>query len=233
MTTSVALIHSPVTSAVAWGAVPDALRARGVHVAVPEVLDDDDPPYASRFVARVAQQLQLAAPRDRLLLVGHGDAGPLLPQIAFARQAAGVPVTGYLFVDAQLPRSLKTSTRLELIESDDPVQGAALSQLLADGGRVPDWSDGELAVSIGDPTDRALLLAGLRPRALDFFTEPLPVPEDWPDAPCAFLQLSDPYLTAARTAELRGWPVHRRAAHHFWAMTNPHELVDELLALAT
>ncbi len=233
MTTSVALIHSPLTSAVAWGAAPDALRALGVDVTVPEVLDDDDPPYASHFVARISQQLQLAAPHERLFLVAHGDAGPLLPQIAFARQASGVPVQGYLFIDAQLPRSMRAATRLELIEADDPVQGAALSQLLADGGRVPDWSDGELAASLPNPTDRALLLAGLRPRALDFFTEPLPVPEDWPDAPCSFLQLSEQYLTAARTAELRGWSVHHHVAHHFWAMTNPQDFADQVIALVT
>jgi hypothetical protein len=233
MTPSVALIHSPLTSAVTWGALPDALRSLGARVVVPEVLDDDEPPYASHFVARTSQQLQLASPHDHLFLVAHGEAGPLLPQIAFARQSAGVPVRGYVFVDAQLPRGLRTATRLELIESDDPVQGAALSQVLADGGRVPDLTDGELANVIPDRTDRALLLAGLRPRGLDFFTEPLPVPEDWPDAPCAFLQLSDEYQGAARTAELRGWKVRRRDAHHYWAMTNPRELAEELQALVT
>ena len=91
--------------------------------------------------------------------------------------------------------------------------------------RYPEWTDGELADTVTDPADRAVLLAGLRPRGLDFFTEPLPVPEDWPDAPCGYLQLSDAGATAPRAAaELRGWTVGRVDAHHFWAMTDPDDL---------
>lgn len=228
MTTSVALIHSPFTSAVTWGGVADAMRAKGFTVVVPEVLDDDEPPYASRFVARVSQQLQLEAPGERLVLVGHGGSGPLLPQIAFGRQASGSPVAAYVFVDAELPRTLKSANRLELLESNDPVSSAALAQQLADGVRVPDWTDVDLRDQLPDATERALLLAGLRPRGMDFFTEPLPVPEDWPDAPCAYLQLSDAYAAAARTAELRSWRVHCQDTHHLWLMSHPTEFAAVL-----
>jgi hypothetical protein len=195
------------------------------------VLDDDEAPYASHFVARAAQQLQLDAPGEHLVLVAHGGAGPLLPQIAFARHASGSPVAGYVFVDAMLPRTLKTATRLDLVGVDDPVAAAELGQRLNAGHRYPEWTDGELALTIPVPTDRAVLLAGLRPRALDFFTEPLPVPEDWPDAPCSYLQLSGGYSGVARTAELRGWTAHRHDTHHFWALTDPEDFATELLAL--
>lgn len=228
MTISVALIHSPFTSAVVWGTAADELRAHGFTVVVPEVLDDDNPPFASHFIARVAQQLHLDAPGEHLVLVGHDGAGPLLPQIAFARRAAGSPVAGYVFVDATLPRTVKSATRLELIEADDPVAGAEMSQQLASGHRYPEWTDDELVDSALEPSDRALLMAGLRPRSLDFFTEPLPVPEDWPDAPCAYLKLSDAYAAAARTAELRGWPVRRLRVSHFWSLTHPAQFASEL-----
>ncbi|MCZ3389833.1 MAG: hypothetical protein LH645_12130 [Actinomycetia bacterium] len=228
---SIALIHSPFTSAAAWGVTSDALRAHDIEVTIPEVLDDDEPPYASHFVARVAQQLQLDAPGRHLVLVGHGGAGPLLPQIAFARHAVGSPVAGYVFVDAMLPRTLKSATRLDLVGADDPVAAAELSQRLAAGHRFPEWTDGELAATVSDPSDRAMLLAGLRPRALDFFTEPLPVPEDWPDAPCTYLQLSDAYAGAAHTAQLRGWPVVKQDAHHFWPLTDPEGYATALMAL--
>lgn len=231
MATSVALIHSPFTSAVAWGSMPDVLRSMGVLVAVPEVLDDDEPPYSSHFVARVAQQLQVDAPGEHVVLIGHGGAGPLLPQIAFARQATGFPVTGYVFVDATMPRTLKTTSRLDLVGVDDPVAAAELGQRLTAGHRYPEWTDSQLAATVSDPIERATLLAGLRPRSLDFFTEPLPVPEDWPDAPCSYLQLSDAYAGPARTAQLRGWTVHEQAAHHFWAMTDPEDCATTLLAL--
>ncbi len=169
------------------------------------------------------------APSERLVLVGHGGAGPLLPQIAFGRQSSGAPVDGYVFVDAQLPRTMKSATRLDLLEADDPVSCATLSQQLADGARVPSWTDADLHDELPDPADRALLLAGLRPRGMDFFTEPLPVPEDWPDAPCAYVQLSDAYAGAARTAELRGWVVHRLDAHHLWAMSQSGQFADVLV----
>ena len=68
-------------------------------------------------------------------------------------------------------------------------------------------------------------------RATPAFTEPLPLSEDWPDAPCRYLQLSSPYDTAARTAELRGWTVQRLDAHHFWALTHPGELAASLATL--
>lgn len=231
MAPTLALIHSPLTSASAWGGLPDAVRALGHRVVLPEVLDDDEPPYASHFVARASQQLQLDAPGEPLVLVGHSGAGPLLPQIAFARHSAGTPVTGYVFLDAMLPRTLRAATRMELLELDDPVFSAQLAQHLADGGRFPEWTDRDLAELIEDAGDRAMLLAGLHPRGLDFFTEPLPVPEDWPDAPCGYLRLSEPYDGAAQVAELRGWVVQRVEAHHFWALTHPTELAKELTAL--
>jgi hypothetical protein len=231
MATTLALIHSPLTSAAAWGFLPDVLRGLGHTVAVPEVVDDDEPPYASHFIARASQQLHLDAPGEPLLLVGHSGAGPLLPQIAFARQSSGTPVTGYVFLDAMLPRTMRAATRMDLLELDDPVFTAQLAQHLSDGGRFPEWTDLDLAEMVADPGDRALLLAGLRPRGLDFFTEPLPIPEDWPDAPCGYLRLSSPYDGAAHAAELRGWSVRRVDAHHFWAMTHPTELAKEITAL--
>jgi hypothetical protein len=44
-------------------------------------------------------------------------------------------------------------------------------------------------------------------RPPDFFTEPLPMTADWPDAPCGYLRTGDAYAHPARLAELRSWPV--------------------------
>ncbi len=230
---AIALIHSPLTSAAAWGTMPDALRTRGWHVTVTEVHDDEEPPYTSRFVARTAQQLHLAEPDAHLWLIGHDAAGPLLPQIAFARHSAGAPVRGYVFIDAMLPRTLRTNTLLDVMETQDPVASAHLAQLLSDGGRYPDWADRDLIATVPNVTDRAVLLSSLRPRGLDFFTEALPLPEDWPDAPCHYLRLSDAFDPEARTAELRGWPVARVDAHHFWPLTDPEPSADAIAELLT
>ena len=227
-----ALIHSPLTTAAAWGGLADELAAHGWTVTTTEVIDDH-PPYASRFIAHTAQQLHLAHDSAHLLLIGHDAAGPLLPQIGFARQASGFTVSGYVIVDALLPRTLRTATLLELMESADPVLGAQVAQTLTDGGRYPDWSDRDLVATLPDVGDRAVLLASLRPRPLDFFTEPLPLPEDWPDAPCGYVQLSEEYAPEARAAEQRGWPVGQLAGHHYSALTSPRELANEIVRVST
>ena len=227
-TVALALLHSPLTSASAWGDLPAVLEARGYVVIVPEVLDDDRPPYAQKYIARAALQLATAAPDQPLVLIGHSGAGPLLPQLGFARYSAGVPVRGYIFLDAMLPRVPQATTRLDLMALEDPDLASALAGVLGDGQRFPDWAESELTGELPDPGHRAMLLAGLRPRSLDFFTEPLPMTEDWPDARCGYVQLSDAYNVAAATAGSRGWAVERIKAHHFAAMNEAATVADGL-----
>lgn len=60
----------------------------------------------------------------------------------------------------------------------------------------------------------------------------LPLPTDWPDAPCSLLQLSPAYDAAARLARARGWPVLTLdGAGHFAALTDPHRVAGALLDL--
>ncbi|MFB9838104.1 hypothetical protein ACFFNX_38670, partial [Actinoallomurus acaciae] len=61
------LLHSPLTTASAWGALPAALGA--YDVVVPEIADDDRPPYAGRYVARAALEITAAGARPPLVLV--------------------------------------------------------------------------------------------------------------------------------------------------------------------
>lgn len=231
--TVVALLHSPLTSAAAWGGLPRALRANGYDVVVPEVTDDESPPYASRYVARCSVQLREALGSGRAVLVAHSGAGPLLAQVGFARRAAGAAVDGYVFLDAGLPRTFATHDRLDLMAIEDAPLAAQLRSHLEAGGRFPDWSDADLAAAVPQAQERAALVAGLRPRGLDYFTEELPLAEDWPDAPAGYLRLSSGYDQPARTARLRGWPVVERDLGHFGSMTHPRqtaEALGELLA---
>jgi hypothetical protein len=228
---TLALLHSPLTSASAWGELPDELRRRGHRVVVPEVLDDDHPPYASRYVARASLQLADDAASERLILIGHSGAGPLLPQIGFARHSAGAPVAGYVFFDAMLPRVPQATTRLEIMGLEDRQFATSLEEQLRAGQRFPDWSSADLEQVIPDTGHRAVLLAGLRPRGVDFFAEPLPMPEDWPDARCAYVQLSPAYDVPAATAAQRGWAVRRLNLHHFAALTHDQEVADALSEL--
>jgi hypothetical protein len=233
---TIVLLHSPLTSAHAWGELPELLRARGHAVQVPEVLDDSTPPYAQRYVARVAMDLAElpTPPTEPLLLVGHSGAGELLPQIGYARRGAHKPVGGYLFLDATVPRPAGPAgpaSRLDLMAAFDSEAHETIDRYLATGAAYPDWADEDLRELIPAADDRATLLAGLRPRGRDFFVEPLPFPPDWPDAPCGYLCTSPGYTGQAKLAAARGWPVTEVDLGHFAALRAPETVADALLEL--
>jgi hypothetical protein len=227
--TTVVLAHSPVTGPAAWGGLPVALGDRRVHTVVLDVTDDDAPPYAVTYVARAATQLRAARPEDAVL-AGHSGAGYLLPPLAAAARAAGRRVRGYVFVDAGLP-PVREATRLTLMHAEDPAFAADLEEELRSGARFPTWTSEELRDLVPDQRVRDDLVASLRPRGLDFFTEPLPVTADWPDAPCGYLPHSASYDSAARSARSRGWPVVDRDLGHFAACADPERVADDLVAL--
>lgn len=226
---AVVLAHSPLTGPAAWGRLPAVLRGRGHAVAVLDVTDDDTAPYASRYVARAALQLAAAIPAGPVHLVGHSGAGYLLPQIGAARRAGREPVAGYVFLDAGVPHG-RDATRSSLMRAEDEAFADELDALLVGGGTFPTWSDDQLRGPVPDDAARAALVASLRPRGVDFFTETLPFPGDWPDAPCGLLRLSPSYAQPARVARARGWPVLERelAGGHFAACTDPEGVADAL-----
>jgi hypothetical protein len=215
------LLHSPLTTSAVWGDLPGLLRSSGHDVVVPDVTDDEQPPYATRYVAAVARHLLGSIGRGPSLLVGHGGAGPLLPQIGFARHALSAPVAGYIFLDAMLPRVPRAATRLALMHLEDEAFAHGLDEHLRAGGRFPQWNDEQLVDEIPDPELRTVVVGSQRPRALDWFTEPLPQPEDWPDAPVGYVQLSAACSQPSATARHRGWSVVVRETHHFAALTDP------------
>src|SRR5947207_1485852 len=114
------LLHSPLTTASAWGMLPEILRAQGDRdVVAPEIADDDRPPYAARYIASAALRITAAGARPPLVLIGHSAAGPLLPPIGEAQRAAHRLVGGYVFVDARLPGPAGVS-RLDMREAYAP-----------------------------------------------------------------------------------------------------------------
>jgi len=226
-----ALLHSPLTRPLVWGGLAGALADRGITAFVADVADDDEPPFAARYVAAVARQIAAAAPEAPMLLLGHSGAGPLLPQVGFARRAAHRPPVGYVFLDAALPRPGPPASRLDLLEAEAPDAAVGLRRLLGGGGRFPDWTPDDLADDLPDPPARLVVTAALRPRGLPFFTEPLPFPGDWPDAPVGYLRTSAAYQSAARGAERRGWTVREHEAGHFAALADPGGTADALVEL--
>ena len=100
---------------------------------------------------------------------------------------------------------------------------------------LPPWSDwwgqDELARLLPDPVVRARFVRGCPRLPLAFFEEVLPDVPGWPDAPCAYLRLSEEYREPCDEARRLGWPVIELASHHLGLMTDPETVTDAILEL--
>lgn len=212
------LIHSPLVGGLTWTLVADQMRHKGLDVVVPLLLDspDSQEPFWKQHAESAAQALQHIPKNIALTLVAHSGAGPLLPAI---RQSLPNPLHAYVFVDAGIPRD--GATRLDLMKSEDPEWAEQFEKELARGGRFPTWSFDDLQEVIPDEPLREQIVAEIRPRGLSFFTEPVPVFDGWPDAPCVYIQFSAVYDRPAAQARETGWTVYELEAGHFHMLLDP------------
>jgi hypothetical protein len=219
------LIHSPLVGPSTWYGVARALRAEGHDVVVPVLHDIDEAnvPYWQQHAASVQQAVSLV-PTDRpLILVGHSGAGPLLPVI---RQQLLQPIAAYVFTDAGIPRA--NASRLDLLAAEAPDWYQSFHAFLRAGGRFPDWRAEDLIDEIPDGELRAALVSEIQPRALPFWTEPIPVFAGWPDAPCAYLQISTAYNVPAAQARESGWLYRHLSGGHFLPLVDPQSVAQAL-----
>lgn len=221
-----ALIHSPVVGPFTWELVAEALRRRGFEVLVPDLRDSEESgePFWKQHAESAAGSLRDVPDDQPLILVGHSGAGALLPAI---RQALGRPVAAYLFVDARI--HVQERNRLDTF--DEPGR-SKFRAFLESGGRFPTWTDEMLSQDLPDPALRERVIRELRPRALAYWIEPIPVFAEWPDAPCAYLWFSPSYEAAATRARRAGWPLREMRAGHFHLLVDPEDVADALLELA-
>lgn len=227
---SFVLIGSPVLSACALEPLAEALLEASLGACIidlAEVVPSADGWHAAHVEAAVHAIDAREGGNGPLVLVGYSGAGPLLPLIAMAlsqRPAACV------FLDAGIPRD--GFSRLELMAEEVSTAFAeSLRSSLHAGKPQPRWTDVQLAPLVPETLIRSSLLAGLRPRPLSYFAEPIPVPAEWAHVPCGYLQLSAGYDVPAHRASALGWPVIRVEGTHFSATTEPHGVADELQAL--
>ncbi|MHC6177584.1 alpha/beta fold hydrolase [Glutamicibacter sp. X7] len=223
MSVTYLLVHSPLVGPATWDALAADLRADGHRVTIPDLRNtlEGGPPYCARQVAAAAA----AADHERPVLVGHSGAGPLLPAIGSALGS----VAGYVFVDAGLPtpgRSWADEAPPELVRQ---------LRNMATEGWLPRWSrwwDSEtLAQLVPDAELRARFDADCPRLPMAMFEESRPVVPGWPDAPCAYLQLSEAYREQAERGATLGWPVTTLASDHLALLTDPHPARVALLEL--
>jgi pimeloyl-ACP methyl ester carboxylesterase len=225
------LVASPLLGPSSWSPLARELAGRGWEVLV----SADEPdlpgqrPYWEGTVNGVVESLR-DVPHDRtVVLVGHSGAGALLPAVA---RAIRQPVVAFVFLDAGLPSPGRS--RLDSMADEGP-GGAAfateLATILDAGGRYPEWTDDDLAPLLPNAARRREVLAEMRPRGRDFWTEPLPDATFAPGARCAYVQFSDTYQTAADAAEAMGWPLRYLSAGHFHHLVDEKAVADSLIEL--
>lgn len=223
------LIHSPLVGPATWEPVRVELRRRGVLAAVPVLRDDaeSDSPFWWQQVESVVTVLRGAHAQQPLVLVGHSGAGALLPALG---AALGRPVRAYVFVDAGIHTD--GLSRLEMIVAEDAPFAGQLRAHLEAGGLYPAWTDEQLQEAIPDDERRATVLAEIRPRNMNFFSEPISVPVGWPDAPAAYLQFSSAYDVPAAKAREQGWRVRKIEGGHFLMLIDPETVAEAIVTLA-
>ena len=208
------LVHSPLVGPASWDLVAAGLAGRGYEVTMPGLTGTltAGPPYVSRQAEVIAR----AAAGQPAVLIGHSGSGPLL---ALAGALAG-QARGYVFVDAGLP--IPGQSWLETA----PAGLATQVRAMADAeGWLPPWSqwwgDEVLAGLLPDPGTRQAFAASCPRLPLAMFREVHPAVPRWPDAPGAYLQLSEAYEDQVARARELGWPVATRMSHHLALLTEP------------
>lgn len=142
----------------------------------------------------------------------------------------GVPDRGYIFVHASLPTPGQS-----WMDTVPPDLAAQLREMADAWGWLPPWPQwwGEetLAELIPDPGLRRHFVAGCPRLPLAMFEEAHPPVPQWPDAPAAYLQLSEAYADQAAQARELGWPVTQQASHRLAPLTDPGPVTESLREL--
>jgi hypothetical protein len=224
MAVKLLLVHSPLVGCTTWDLIAADLSGRGYDVSVPDLSGTvtAGPPYCLPQAEVIAR----SAGSRPAILIGHSGAGPLLA----AAGALTGQARGYVFVDAGLP--IPGQSWMDTV----PAELAAQVREMADAeGWLPPWSQwwgGEaLAELLPDPRTRQDFAAGCPRLPLAMFREVHPAAPRWPDAPGAYLQLSEAYEDEAAKARKLGWPVAEHPGHHLALLTEPGRVAARLCEL--
>lgn len=218
------LIHSPAVAPDTWRGVAADMMPRD-RVVVPSLMKalHAGPPYWKHQAMSVRESLEAVASGMSAVLVGHSGAGALLPLIA---AEIDQPIGGYVFVDAGLPKGDAAWLDTAPHTLADRLRSIALD------GWLPPWSDwwenSDLAEELPNSGQRTRFRASLEPLPLAMFEETRPSTPDWPDAPCAYLQLSDGYSVETAQAREWGWPTTVLASTHMAPLTDPTTVAQHL-----
>lgn len=193
-----------------------ALQALGWMTTVPDLRTAIDSP--KHFGQRAAFE---ADGTD--VVIGHSGAGPFLPAVAEAANAAAV-----VFVDAVVPLSgplSVPSTRLLRL----------LDTLAVVDGRLPPWHEwwpaDLMAELVPDRSIRRRITAEIPRVPRSFYDQAVPVPAQWWTRPAAYLQLSPAYGEDRARAELWSWPTSQLDGRHLDLCVHPELIAEQVSEL--
>ena len=137
---------------------------------------------------------------------------------------------GYIFVDAGLPTPGRAW--METVPAD---LAAQLREMAGADGWLPPWSRWSGRRGLGqllpDPAMRRRFDGDCPRLPLAMFEEVHPAAPGWPDAPGAYLRLSEAYDEEAARARDLGWPVTELSSHHLALLTDPGMVAAALRGL--
>ena len=202
---TILLVHSPLLGPSSWRPCAEILESTGRRVVVPDLRASVASPTAwweratDTAVTTAATAAGAAAPSGvEFVVVGHSGAGVLLPLIAARLDR----VQAVVFVDALLP------ARTGVTEASAEQHRAFVATLPVTDGLLPPWSrwwDPQvLDEIIPDPGLRAILTSDEPRLPREFWSEPVPVPREWPAGGGRYLRLSPAYDDSAAAASRSG-----------------------------
>jgi hypothetical protein len=221
MTTTLALLPSPLLGPAVWAAVGAVLVDRGWTVVIPPAFGP------IRSPGDVLAHWEHALPEDAAyVLVPHSNSGLYVPALGERRH-----VLGTVFVDAALPPA----------SGSTPMAPSGLYEMLtglADGeGILPSWTEwwgnADLAGLFPDAATRDAVAAEQTRLPIAYFAERMPVAAGWTRHPTAYLAFGDTYRRERAAAENHGWPVRTLPGDHLEMLKEPVRVataLEELLS---
>jgi DNA-directed RNA polymerase specialized sigma24 family protein len=198
----------------------EAVIERGHEAGIVDLSDLADQPEPRWRAAAGRIAAAVYATRGPVVLVGHGQAGPLVVPVLELRQVAGL-----ILVDTALPP----------VTGEMPTLPVGLLERLADqvvDGRLPRWETWwpqcALEFLVDDPELRAAIRDELPSLPASFGAEEVPVGRRMRTVPTGFLRLSLVRETEATFAGMRGMAVERLAGDHLLTATEPEAVAAKL-----
>ena len=243
------LMHGPLVGPFTWVPVAAALRDMPAAVVVPALTSpgSNSGTFWEHDRDEFALELtDIEMDLSRAVLVGHGGAGPLLPELGAA--IAEGPAA-YVLVDSDIPRD--GASRFDLFDNPEDIERfrQAARAPFSPRGRlashpargeaseitVREWPEDLLREALTEVPDTTSVVqssrvAGKRPTPLMTFEEPIPVPATWPEVPCGYIRLSKTYAPEAAEARSRGWPVRELPSSHVQMLMEPDAFARELVS---